>query len=227
MRIAAVALLAAVAIPVHLEAQIRRGPIRRPPPSIPPELPPAAPSVEKVLAYRRARLAIETYPFVNVNHSAVGSTWITGGFGSHAEYRFTPWVLGSLDLTVSSRGEPATSETAELGIRVMTDRIDARTRPYADVRAGFMRTDDPGFVRSSGTFPGYASQGLGGVVGGGMHHDISRSFSLVTGASIMHGRLSSTGPVVESSSYSFTSYRFTLGLRYNRVRQVHTAAQPR
>lgn len=227
MRVALVALLAVVAVPSPLDAQFRR-PTRRPPPSIPADLPPAAPAVEKALAYKRTRLAIETYPLINVMHApALGGTWSTVGAGSHAEYRLTPWVLASLDITASAWGHPSRSETAELGMRILTDRFDSRTRPYADARAGYIHTYDPSFVRGSGSLPGLASDGFGGVIGGGVHRDLSDSFSLTTGASIMHGRLWSTGPFSVSSSYAFTSYRFTVGLRYNRVRQVHTAAQPR
>jgi hypothetical protein len=227
MRIAFVALLAVVAVPPSLEAQFRR-PTRRPPPTIPAELPPAAPVVEKALAYKRTRLAIEAYPLVNVIHApALGSTWSTVGAGSQATYRLTPWVLASLDITTAAWGGPTRSETAELGMRIMTDRFESRTRPYADLRVGYMSTFDPNFHRGSGSLPGLASDGFGGVVGGGFHRDLNDSFSLTTGASVMHGRLSNTGPVVATSSYSFTSYRLTVGLRYNRVRQVQALAQPR
>lgn len=227
MRIVLVALLGVVAVPSLLEAQFRR-PTRRPPPSIPAELPPAAPAVEKALAYRRVRLAIETYPLVSVIHApALGPTWSSVGAGSHAEYRLTPWVLGSLDLTAAAWGSPSRSETAELGMRIMTERFESRTRPYADIRVGYMHTYDPNFTRGGETVPGYSSDGFGGILGGGFHRDLNNSFSLTTGASVMHGRLARTGPVAASPSYSFTAYRFTVGLRYNRVRQVLTAAQPR
>lgn len=227
MRIALVALLVVVAVPADLDAQFRRPP-RRPPPSIPADLPPAAPGVVHALSFRRTRLAVETYPLMSVIHApALGSTWTTVGGGSHGEFRLTPWVLASLDLTASSWASPSSSETAELGVRIMTDKYESHTRPYGDIRAGYMQMYNPGFSRPSDTFPGYSSRGFGAVLGGGMHHDLSRSFSLVTGGSIMHGRLARTGPTTESSRYSFTSYRFTVGLRFNRTRQVLTAAQPR
>ena len=88
--------------------------------------------------------------------------------------------------------------------------------------AAFFR--DEGAQPSPG-LPGYASSGFGGVVGAGIHHDLTRRFPLSTSASLMHTRQSSTGLDAESRGFAMTAFRLSVGLRYNPVRQIVTSQE--
>lgn len=233
MRVSAIVVVSLAALPLCLEAQEFPTRTRRPRPSIPAELPPQAPVVGKHLAYKRVRTSIESYPLFSVVHAPLlqgtdgRSFWTTIGAGSHIGYRVSHLLQGTLDITASEWGGPVRTETAELGARIMPDRYESRTRPFADVRVGYMRATGHGFARDDG-FGGpsslpFASYGFGGIVGAGVHHDLSASFSLLTSASLMRGQLSSDGPVAESRSVPLTSFRLSVGLRYNRVRQILTS----
>jgi hypothetical protein len=68
------------------------------------------------------------------------------------------------------------------------------------------------------------SRGFGGVAGAGMEYWIAQRFALTTGVSAVRSRMSTyryTGTSFPSDpAYSMTTYRLTLGLRFNPVRTV-------
>jgi hypothetical protein len=214
-----------------------RGPTR------PAPLPPAPEPIARQLAYTRMNVSIESYPMISYVQApsfigdGVHSAWTTLGAGSRAEYRLTPHVSATLDLTSSLLGGPAIVQTAELGTRLHPDRGEGRWHPFADVRGGFTSTYDRGLGSSvddpfgnpsprGANGPRY-SRGFGAVAGVGTVYDLTRTFSLTTGVSVMRAHLSShdfqdvqPGP----KSFGMTAYRYTIGIRYNPVRVLRTAA---
>jgi hypothetical protein len=189
------------------------------------------------MAYTRSHLSIESYPMVSFN-SAPGlagpgraGTWASIGAGAHADYRLTPFMSATMDITSSLFGGPAMTQTAEVGTRFNKARGAGRWYPYADVRLGYvasyLNTGTVGntFVdpATQGYFEGY-THGFGGIVGGGVEYALNNAFSIMTGASLLRGGL--TQHSLESYDgvdrhFTLTSVRYTLGLRFNPVYAVH------
>jgi hypothetical protein len=233
-------LIAAILVvaPSALSAQRIPLPIGRRGPARPEPLPPQPYPVAQQLAYTRSHLSIETYPMVEFI-SAPGlagngrpGSWASLGAGSHVDYRLTRFMSGTLDLTSSLFGGPVTTQTAELGTRFHAERGTSRWYPYMDFRVGYIAThasfgtiENDVFVDPStaGYYSRY-SQGYGGIAGAGLEYALTRMFSITTGASLLHGRLSMSNladPTVENRHFTMNSLRYTLGIRFNPVHAIY------
>lgn len=236
MRARLVSAVALVAMPL-LAASAQRLPMpRRPAPARPAELPPQPGPIARELAYKRLPFSTETYPLIS-HHSQGFSSWLVGGVGERIDYRIGPRLSATLDATQSFLGSPLRTQTLELGMRLRPDRDARRLYPFADVRIGYMeafqnqfRAYDVGDPFGAGA-PGPGSRfsrGFGGLGGAGVEYALSRMFSLTTSASIMRTRMSSRAFLsnTEDARYWMTTYRYTLGLRFNPVRAVHPPVPP-
>jgi hypothetical protein len=235
MRMRAVVAFGLLLVPVGLSAQ-RLPRIGRRGPAQPAPLGPQPPAIARELAYKRMRISVESYPLI----SYVQSPGVDGnplakrtnlGAGTRADYRITRHLSATLDMTSSLPNGSANTETAELGVRVRPERSDRKVYPFVDVRAGYVHTFDT-YLRPFDVIDGFGgqaqygdrySQGLGGVGGVGMEYALTRRFSLTTGASVLRSRMTAYrtyGTVPGNGNYSLTSYRFTVGIRYNPVRLI-------
>lgn len=236
MRIRALVAVAVLILPAASEAQripipTRRGPTR------PAPLPPQPPTITRELAYRRLPYSIETYPLISrfVSPGFMGAngtpSWTSGGFGTHADLKMTPVVSLTLDITSSFLGGPIASQTAEFGTRLRPRYSESRLYPYVDARIGYVyayhnqfrpfydpymapMTDGFGYV-------GRYSQGIGGIVGGGLDFALTRRFFVSTGAAVTRSHMWAQGfqyVTPDRNTFGLTSYRFVLGVRYNPVR---------
>lgn len=239
MRIRAVVAIVSLVLPAAMSAQTlpsprvgRRGPAR------PAPLPPQAAPIARELAYRRLPLSVESYPLVSYVHSpgftgdGLVAGWTTLGAGTRADYRVTRHFSATLDVTSSFLGGPALMQTVELGTRFRPERSERRVYPFVDVRAGYISAYNR-YLGPIGGFDDFAPQGaygtrynsgFGGVAGAGMEYTLTRSFSLTTAASVMRNRMTTHSLREGNRSYGMTSYRYTLGLRYNPVRVIRPAA---
>lgn len=238
LRIRAVVAIAALLVPAGLSAQRlplpgtgRRGPAR------PAPLPPQAEPIARNLAYKRLRLAVESYPLISYVRSpgftadGVVSDWTSFGMGTRADYRLTRHVSATLDLTSAFAGGPADVHTVELGTRLGSERSGRTLYRFVDLRVGYIRsyrsfdaiggeysyptTQDAGAFRYS--------RGFGGVGGVGVEYALTRTLSLTTAASVMRNHMTTrtlVGAQPGDRSYAMTLYRYTLGLRYNPVRVI-------
>ena len=233
-----------VLAPSALCAQRIPLPIGRRGPAHPDPLPPQPYPVAQQLAYTRSHLSFETYPMVAFidapGLSGIGGvqSWTSIGAGTHADYRLTPFMSGTLDLTSSLFGGPVTTQTAELGTRFHAERGTSRWYPYMDLRVGYIATHqnfgtigndvftDPA---TEGSYVRY-SHGYGGIAGAGLEYAVTRMFSIVTGASVLHGRLAMSNladPNVENLHFSINSLRYTLGIRFNPVHAIYDGRDAR
>lgn len=209
---------------------------RRPGVARPAELPPQPGPIARELAYKRLPFSTETYPLIS-HHSQGFSSWLVGGIGERVDYRIAPRLSATFDATQSFVGSPLRTMTYELGVRLRPDRDFRRIYPFADVRLGYMeafqnqfRAYDVGDPFGAGA-PGPGSRfshGFGGLGGAGIEYALSRMFSLTSSASIMRTRMSSRTFLTntEDSRFWMTTYRYTLGLRFNPVRTVHPPIPP-
>src|SRR5688500_771277 len=100
------------------------------------ELPPGPPSVQRELAYKRSRVAFESYPWVSRSIASgflaegLVSSWTSFGMGARAEYRLTQHAALTFDVTQSLVGGPAITETAEIGTRLRPRQNDRRFYPF-------------------------------------------------------------------------------------------------
>jgi hypothetical protein len=236
-RLGVIATIVALSLPVELSAQRlpvpgtgRRGPAR------PAPLPPQPEPIARNLAYKRMRLAVESYPLVSYFRApgfAGGpvSGWGSFGSGTRAEYRLSRHVAATFDLTSSFAGGPADVHTAELGTRLRPERSARRAYPFADLRVGYVlsHTSSQGgigayaFPTADGTGAFRYSEGYGLLAGAGMEYDLTRRFSLTTAASVMRNRMTTHtllgGPPSEWS-YGMTLFRYTIGIKYNPIRVI-------
>lgn len=205
----------------------------RPGPDRTEPLPPQPAVVARSVAFQRSRVSFESYPMVSyLQTPAVGTLrarrGLSVGGGTRMDYRVSRFVSLTADVTSSSVVSNGTA-TLELGTRIRPERTERRFYPFVDLRAGYLRAYEqlvrPGDLIDGGA-PGTGarySDGYGGVAGAGAEFALSRRFSLTAGSSILHGRMSAydvRGAAPTSSSFPLTSYRFTLGLRYNPVRLI-------
>jgi hypothetical protein len=236
MRVRAVVAVGLLLLPVTASAQ--RVPLPRiggTHPGQPVPLSPQPAAIARAIAYRRLNLSVESYPLISYidapglatsGHSA----WTSLGAGTRASYRLTPHVAATMDLTSSLFGSPLTVQTAEVGARFGPERSEQRWYPFFDVRAGYVAAynsglgsfiDDPFYPAPAGTYAVRYSHGFGGVAGVGMDYALANSFSLTSGASVLRSHMTSndfTGTSAVVPAFALTSYRFTLGLKYNPVR---------
>ena len=193
--------------------------------------------------YRRLAFSVESYPMVNVVSAAgflaEGSTshWTSYGVGQRLSVRIKPYIFGTLDLTTAPFGGMTTTNTVELGTRLLPDVWDHRLHPFVDARVGYMFAYE-GYSTSvdnaianpnvQGIRGARYSEGFGGIVGGGLQISLTRTLMAIASSSMMQNRMSNhritaattgTGP----DEYRMTSYRHTLGLRWNPVRSIPNA----
>lgn len=236
-RIGAVVVIAALLVPVGSSAQQLPLPLpgtRKPGPAQPAPLPPQAGPVARNLAYKRMRLAVESYPLVSYVQASSGlvPNWTSFGAGTRADYRLTRHVALTLDFTSSFAGGPADVHTGELGLRFRREGSARTLSTFADVRVGYIAASGGQFNPITGDY-GYPvtgdagslsfSQGVGAAVGAGMEYALTRSLSLTTSGSVMPTRVTTRafigGPPSEHR-FNMTLYRYTLGIRYNPVRLI-------
>jgi hypothetical protein len=248
MRTHALIVIALLALPVGSEAQrLPRPRIGRGTPPQAAPLPPEAPAVARALAYRRSRWSGEAYSLINsvqIPTADGGATSYTNfGAGTRGDYRYTDRLSATVDLTVSALGSPVTTETAEVGTRFRPAPMDQALRPFFDVRAAYMHMYDlyamPIASTISGGGPNHQfvqearySRGFGSVVGAGLEYSLTRSLSLTTELTAMRNRMRTyrlIGPanVPNGSTYWTTSFRYSLGLKFNPVRALYLAQNPR
>lgn len=238
MRVRTVVAIVSLLLPASSSAQ------RLPQPRIggrvpgqPVPLPPTPEPIARELAYKRLNISSESYPLISYVQ-APGFTgdgrhaWMTMGAGTRAEYRLTPNMSATLDLTASALGGPAIIQTAELGARFRPQQTDGRWYPFADVRVGFVSAYDRalgsplqdafGNPAPQGVYGSRYSNGFGGVAGIGMERYLTRSFSLTTAVSVMRTQLSSHDfqSATSPRDFGMTAYRYSIGIRYNPVRLV-------
>lgn len=232
MRARALLFSAFVALPCALGAQ--RIPLprihRRPTPQ-PADLPPQPPEVARSIAYHRSRWSTEAYSLltaIQVPDNVGGTQGYTSfGTGTHGDYRYNQHFSATIDLTASSLFSPSMSGTAELGSRYIPVDIEQTVRPFVDLRASYMYLYDvfnaggPG--ASDFTQEGRYSRGLGGVTGGGLEYSLSRSLSVSSELLALRYRMTSyrftsAAGFPSASSFWMTSFRYTLGFKYNPVR---------
>lgn len=247
MRIRAVVAAGLLLLPSVMVAQ---GRITRPGRTTaePTPLPPEIPVVARALNVQRSRWTIEGYSMLSSVQlpSAAGgavSSYTTFGSGTHADYRYTQRWSATMDLTVSALGGPALSETAEVGTRFapLPWSEDFRgIRPYFDVRAAYMHMYDT-FASPLAVVAGQQDQalgqagrysrGFGAVAGTGVDIPLTNTFALTTEISGMRNRmttyrLSGVASLPSGSNYWMTSFRLTLGIKYNPVNALHMTQNP-
>jgi hypothetical protein len=240
MRTRALVSLALLSLPMVASAQVvQRRPSQRTPVE-PASLPPAAPDVARDLAYKRSRWALEAYSlFSAVQVPSAGSSTYSAviGAGTHGDYRLTDLVAATADVTFANLSNTNMSyETAEAGTRFMIPIPDERTRPFVDVRATYMMLSDLYFgdvtTGRTSTSPGMRySRGVGGFVGAGVHHSLFGSFLLTTELAALRNRMTtyrSSGlmPATGTNMWA-TTYRLTVGVRYNAQRSLNLVQNPR
>lgn len=237
MRVRAVVAIGLLLLPAAASAQRMPVPRIGRHPGEPVPLSPQPAAIARAIAYRRLNLSVESYS--QLSHiSAPGmdgaggrSNWTSVSMGTRASYRLTPHVAATMDLTSSLFGSPVTLQTAELGTRLGPERSERRLYTFVDLRAGYVAAFNSGlgpFIENTyyPTSPGvYAirySRGFGGIAGVGMEYALTHTFSLTGGASVLRSHVTArdfAGPSAVPS-FALTSYRLTLGIKYNPVRMV-------
>lgn len=239
MRIRTVVAIVLVLLPAGLSAQripLPRGRgAARPAP-----LPQQPPALAREMAYKRLPISVESYPLLSFVQApeftgdGLMSSWTTFGMGTRADYRITSHFSATLDMTSSFLGGPALMQTVELGTRFRPQWSERKLYPYADVRVGYLAAynrylgtiDDPfGGTLGGGYLYGGArySRGFGAVGGVGMEYLLTRRFSLTTAATFMRSRMHAQGlqdAEATRTRYPMTSYRYTLGIKFNPVRTI-------
>ena len=233
---------AALLLPSVAFAQARAPRIGGRRPGQPVPLSPEPEAVARSQAYQRSRYSVETYPLFSrvqapgfVPGSPV-SSWTSFGTGTRLDYRYTQYLSWTIDLTSSYLGGPAITETAVVGTRIRPENWDYRLRPFADVRFGFEHASDsyslpvdlgigPASSLSSGS---RYSRGFGGVAGAGLEYGLTNTFALTTAMSAMRSnmvayRYSFTSVGTGGDSFRMTTYRMTIGLKYNPVHLLKLA----
>ena len=177
------------------------------------------------------------------NPAGGSSTYSSIGAGTHADYRLSERWSATLDFTASPGGGPATTETAEVGTRFSPGvwSADYRgIRPFFDLRASYLHMSDtfasPLAVVATGTSQQVAdgerySRGFGSIAGAGADFPLTNSFALTGEVTGMRNRLTtyrltSLTNVPSGTAYWMTSFRFTLGVKYNPVNALHLSQNP-
>ena len=243
MRARAVALIALVALPLGLSAQVTRLP--RPSERTPttPAQPPSKeiPEVARALSYHRSRWSGEAYGMISAVRVPVVAGGITSyttyGTGSRADYRITDQLSATADMTYSPLGGFASTQTAEVGARLSPWPANS-FHPFVDVRGGFMNMSDryslpigqAGFPTQQ--YGDRYSRGFGGIAGLGVVYFARPSWALTfEGSATAHSmttyRLTNAASLPTGTNYNLTSFRFAVGIRYNAVRELLLAQNPR
>lgn len=240
MRIRTAIVAVSLLLPTVASAQLRAPGIDGLPPrgQTPTDRQPEA--IARTLAFVRSRYSVEAYPLINrveATGLADGSPtarWTSVGTGTRLDWRHTDYLSWTLDLTASYLGGSAMSETAEVGMRVRPESWNNRVRPFGDVRVGFehvsqsLTNQDLGFsaasIRSSQAMR--YGRGVGAAAGAGVEYFLTNTLGLTTAVSVMRSSMTAydftgvSSPTTDNS-YRLTTYRLSVGLRYNRVRYLN------
>ena len=221
-------------------AQVRAPRIGGARPGQPVPLGPQPEPIARAQALTRSRYSVETYPLISrvvssgFANGTRGSSWTSFGTGTRLDWRHTQYLSWTLDLTASYLGGLATTETAEAGARIGPQNWEHRVRPFADVRVGFEHAFDSGLQQELGIGPASGlssgfrySRGFGAVAGTGVDYSLTNTFALTTAVSAMRSNMTAyriTGVSVPTADPSFrmTTYRLTLGLKYNPVHMLRS-----
>lgn len=219
-------------VPAASFAQIRAPRIGGRRPGEPVPLGPQPEVVARSQRLIRSRYSVEQYPLFS-RVETPGTSWTSFGTGTRLDWRLTRYMSWTFDLTSTFLGGAALTETAELGTRFSSHSWENRLRPYADVRVGFEHVRDPyAFATDIGIGPAANnasgnrySRGFGGVLGVGAEYSLTNTFALTTGVSAMRTNMTAyrfTGVSIPRPDESFrmTTYRLTLGLKYNPVHLI-------
>ena len=240
MRTRAFFMIALLALSSVASAQIRIPRAGRRPTPPPAELPPRPGNVARAVAIERSHWSVEGYSMVSAFQVPSPSGGVTAytslGTGTRGSYRVTNHVSATVDMTASMLGSPTITETAELGTRYAPMMWDHALRPYFDLRAGFIHMYDQfgGLFDNGGQTLGRGarySRGFGGVTGTGFEYSLTRSLALTTGVSLMRSRLTSyriaPGSIPNGTDFWLTTFRYSLGFRFNPVRLLNLSQNPR
>lgn len=245
MRTRSALVFALLLLPSLSSAQARRPRVGGARPGQPVPLSPQPEAVARSSAYQRSRYSVETYPLISRVlapgfSGGPASSWTSFGTGTRLDYRLTRYVSGTLDLTSSYFGGPAITETAEAGIRIRPEHWESRLRPFADARFGFEHARDLfvmatelGIGPASGLAPVQRySRGFGGIAGAGVEYALTNTIALTTAASAMRTnmvsyRFSGRSVPTGDAAFRMTTYRLTVGLKYNPVRLLRSSEQAR
>jgi hypothetical protein len=229
------AFAAALLLPSLASAQGRRPRIGGGRPEVAP-LGPQPEVIAKAVAIQRSKFTFESYPLLSRMAAptfAGGkpvSNWTVGG-GTRADYRLTSLMSWTLDMTASTQTGTATTQTIETGMRFRPENWDYRVRPFADLRVGYENSSDA-FATDVGIGPASSlapsmrySHGFGAIAGAGLEYALTNTFAITTGVSAMRANMNAynysfTSVPTADDRFRMTTYRFTLGLKYNAVRTV-------
>ena len=244
MRIPTAVVAATLLVPTVATAQLRapgidpREPGRQMPGGGQPD------AITRAQALIRSRYSVEAYPLISrveasgLSDGSPTARWTSFGTGTRLDWRHTDYLSWTLDLTASYLGGSAVSETAEIGMRVRPESWNDRLRPFGDVRVGFehvsqsLTNQDLGFsaapIRSSSAVR--YGRGVGAVAGAGIEYFLTNTLGLTTAVSVMRSSMTAydlTGvsmPTTETG-YRMTSYRLSVGLKYNHVRYLSPSSK--
>lgn len=242
MRISTAVVAVALLLPSVATAQLRRPGIDRPRPGEGISTGKQPEAIARAQALVRSRYSVEVYPLINrVEASGVAegsptARWTSFGTGTRLDWRHTEYLSWTMDLTAAYVGGQATTETAELGVRLHPGGWNDRLHPFADLRVGYehvsqsLTNQDLGFspVLSNSSAMRFG-QGFGAVAGAGADYFLTNTLGLTTAVSVMRSRMtaydfSGMSAPTDGPSYRLTSYRLAVGLRYNRVRYLSHAS---
>jgi outer membrane protein W len=158
--------------------------------------------------------------------------WTTFGMGTRAEYLLTRNVSATLDMTSSFLGGPAITNTAELGTRLHPEWAEHKFYPFVDLRVGYLTAYDRGLgaydnIYADPTLPRPTirySRGFGAIGGAGVEYAITRTWTATTSASVLRSEMTARDFEVAPphTQFGLTSFRYTLGVRYNPVRLMRS-----
>lgn len=230
-------------LPSASEAQLRAplpGTGRRPTEPVPMGAQPAV--VARALNYARSRYSVEAYPLISrvvapgFTPGAPSASSTSIGSGTRLDWRLTRYVSWTMDLTSTYLLGTSSAQTGELGVRFQEYNWDNRVRPYADVRVGYENASESDAQSSQLGIgpasplagPSRYSRGFGGVAGIGADYSLTNTFGLTTGVSAMRSYMSAyrtNGVSVPTpgNDFAMTTYRFTIGLRYNPIHMLHSS----
>ena len=229
------ALAFALLLPSVSSAQARRPRVGGTNPGQPVPLSPQPNAVARSQAFVRSRYSIESYPILSRVvapglSGGAASSWTSFGSGARVDWRTNRYMSLTLDLTSAYLGGQALTETGELGVRFRPEHWESRLRPFADARVGYEHSGETYPLQSSlGIGPASPlasgsrySRGFGAVVGGGVEYGLTNTIALTTGLSAMRSNMAAyhlTGVSVPTGGdrFTMTTYRLTLGLKYNPV----------
>lgn len=212
-------------------------------PGQPVPLGPQPEPIARAQAITRSRYSVETYPLISrvvssgFANGSPGSSWTSVGTGTRLDWRSTQYLSWTFDLTASYLGGASLTETAEVGTRIRPENWEYRLRPFADVRVGFEHAYDSysqqelGIGPASGLASGSRySRGFGAVAGAGVEYSLTNTFALTTAMSAMRSNMTAyrvIGVSVPTADNSFrmTTYRLTVGLKYNPVHMLRSTNQ--